>query len=328
MSDISDSILDQPVPEPVHIDSRKTGAIDEAVEAIADQGFCVLSNLLDGDSIAALQKASAQVLARPAIAGVPGYAKVDHPKKLANPFELGRAAIDLLAHESVIEISDRLVEGTTVLAEANLKFDAGVGYVYFGMHCDFEVGWRKGPEHDFSLTAEQLSKPLGIGLAYYVDDVEAGAFTYCSGTHRLQAPHGIDLDNYPEDMRRLVLDRAVVCNGRAGDVVMFDDRGFHGPAQPADKDRLVILGDYYDIAVFGYNQVSPLQLRSCDLQNLSATQTRALGFGAGHWIESDQYMRARFRKRRLYQLLSRILENAYVLDHSRRMLSDFIRRRG
>ena len=46
------------------------------------------------------------------------------------------------------------------------------------------------------------------------------------------------------------------CDGQAGDLVLFDDRGFHGPDQPTNADRTVILLDYYRVDTLGRVQVS------------------------------------------------------------------------
>ena len=119
------------------------------------------------------------------------------------------------------------------------------------------------------LTEESLRDPVGVGGAIYLHDTSDGAFTYCEGTHDYTAVDGPNLSDYPSDIRQRILERRVRCDGQKGDLVIFDDRGFHGPDQPTDADRVVILLDYYRVETHGFTQVSPMPVWTSDLGGLS-----------------------------------------------------------
>ncbi len=299
-------------------------SIDEAVAALDRAGCIVLRNLLPPDRFAELARRVETVLARPAIAGSIGYAKIDHPKKLANPFLLRRPFVDLALDERVIDLVERYQGSETILAEANLKHDAPVGYVYFPMHADFSVGWRKKNDSPFRLSAEDMRQPIGVGGAFYLHDTREGAFCFCVGSHQLLAPRGKRLNAYPEGERRAILDSLVRVDGKAGDLVLFDDRGFHGPDQPAPVSRTVILLDYYRVATFGHTQVAPLLAYPSDLGGLSPRQLRVLGVGAGEMVAPEDYLLTQFKRSRHFGRAQRLIERAYVNVHRRQRVKKLL----
>jgi hypothetical protein len=104
-------------------------------------------------------------------------------------------------------------------------------------------------------------------------------------------------------------------DGKAGDVILFDDRGFHGPDQPATAERTVILLDYYRVKTFGHTQVTPSLMYSADLAGLDTRQQRVLGVGAGEMISPETYLLTKFRRTKAYNQCIRIIENAYRAAH-------------
>ena len=57
------------------------------------------------------------------------------------------------------------------------------------------------------------------------------------------SPYGQKLKPYPKELKNKILENMYKCKGLAGDLVLFDDRGFHGPDQPSLKDRKVIISE-------------------------------------------------------------------------------------
>lgn len=300
-------------------------APDRVVTTLARDGVCVLRNMFTAAALDEVDTAVSKWFAQPAVAGVPGYAKVDAPKKLLAPTLLGGSVYDLLVDERVIDIVEQYMKSECVLAEANLKYDAPVNYEYFAAHADFAVGWQKKADSP-PLTAAQLELPVGVGGAIYLHDTHQGAFSYALGTHTLGAPHGQDLNAYPEAERRAILDRWTRIDGQRGDLVLFDDRGFHGPDQPSSHERTVILLDYYRVETFGHKQVSPFPIWSTDIGRLSSRQLRVLGAGADTWSTPHEYMLSRFRRNAAYGLVTGIIENAYLLRHLKAKLKNRLRR--
>ncbi len=293
--------------------------------ALAEHGVLVLRGLFDPERIAEANRRIDAMAAAPAIAGVPGYNKVDHPKKLFSPFACGGPLVEISLDERVIDLVEAHMDSECVLAEANVKIDEPVNYEYFAMHADFMAGWRKGRNAEFVLTEDALREPIGIGAAVYMHETHEGAFTYCAGSHRLMAPRGPDLDTYPADEQRAVMDTRVRIDGIAGDMVLFDDRGFHGPDQPSRARRRVILLDYYRIKTFGYTQVSPLPIWSNDLGRLTAKQMRVAGAGADFMIPPEAYMGTRFRRSPFYGTVKFMIENAYLWPHMKQKVKAALR---
>jgi ectoine hydroxylase-related dioxygenase (phytanoyl-CoA dioxygenase family) len=255
---------------------------------------------------------------------VPGYWKIDHPKKIFNPFLLGGSVIDLLVDEYVIDLVETYMKSQCVLAEANVKVDEPTPYEYFPLHADFDEGWRKSEDIERKLTKEELTLPIGVGGAIYLHDVSEGAFSYCTRTHKLLAPRGADFRNYPADEQANILKSWVRIDGKKGDLILFDDRGFHGPAQPSTARRSVILLDYYRVETFGYFQVSPMPIWSSDIGRLSEKQLRVAGAGAEYWIPPEKYMGTRFGQNPIFKVAVKLVENAYLWPHYKQRLKRLI----
>lgn len=292
----------------------------DAVVRLENDGVIVFRNAFPKEQIDAIAERSDALLSKPSIAGTYGYAKVDHPKRLANPMQIGRPFIDLATDARIINVVEMRMGSECVLAEFNLKLDEPVGYSYFALHADFSAGWRKSATSKITLTAEDLKQPVGIGGVLYLHDTTSGAFCYCLGTHTLGAPRGPDLSKYPKAEQDQIKSTNIRLDGQKGDLVLFDDRGFHGPDQPATARRIVILLDYYRVKTFGFSQVSPLQIYTSDLGGITAKQMRVLGFGAEPMVPPEQYLLTKFGRNRWFGLSRRIVENAYLGVHLRQKI--------
>ena len=299
---------------------------DAVREALVDRGFAVLRNLFDADTLADANRRIESVAANPAIAGTLGYAKVDHPKRMFSPFVAGGPLVRMVLDERVIDIVEAVMGSECVLAESNAKIDEGVNYTYFPLHADFSAGWRKSRDAAFSLDAEALKLPVGIGGAIYLHDTTEGAFSYSEGTHRMMAPKGQALSAYSADEQRAIRAKTVRIDGRAGDFVLFDDRGFHGPDQPSRTRRTVVLVDYFRVATFGYVQVSPMPVWTSDLRGLSDKQMRVLGAGADYMVPPADYMLTRFRRSPMFPVVKALIENAYLWPHVKQRVKATLRR--
>jgi hypothetical protein len=245
---------------------------------------------------------------------------VDFPKKLVNPFQVGGPIVPMLLDHTVIDIMERYMDSECILAETTIKLDAGVNYEYFPIHSDFAVGWKKRGDQNFSLSEEGMRDPVGVGAAIYLHDTQEGAFTFCEGTHHLHSPHGQKLASYPAEMRESILSMRVRCDGLRGDLVMFDDRGFHGPDQPSKSDRLVILLDYFRVRTFGQTQVTPQAVWTSDLGGLSTTQLRVLGVGADFMVAPIDYTKTRYKYSRMYGLVCSLIDKTYLVTHMKQKL--------
>lgn len=305
------------------------GRIEHApvLEALDRDGAVVLRGAFTREAVDFVAAQADRWLENPAIAGAPGYWKIDHPKKLLDPCVIGGPVYELIVGERILEVAEAFLGSECLLAECNLKHDAPVGYGYFPLHTDFFVGWRKKEGTLPELDAATLRRPVALGGAIYLHDTREGAFSYCLGTHKREVPPGWqDVGNLPADVRREVEATKVRIEGLKGDIVLFDDRGYHGPDLPMPVSRTVILVDYYSAAVFGRRIVTPYSIWSTDLGRLSNRQMRALGAGAETWGDAWNSLHAKFRRSPFYRTIVMAVENAYLHRHLRARLRAMVGR--
>jgi len=316
-----DRLAELPKPKPAAvIDMRDGTSLQSVIEILRTRGFCILRNLFDDVMLDEVTAQANRFLAQSAVAGVPGYWKVDHPKIILNPFVLGGRVLDILLDERVISIIESLMESECILAETILKQDYATTYPYFAIHSDFAEGWSKSDKIEHKLAKEDMRQVIGIGGAFYFHDTEEGSFTFCDGTHTLMSPHGQTLTGYNKEQQRAILARKVACTGHRGDLVLFDDRGFHGPDFPSSADRRIILLDYYRVDTIGRLQVTPMPIWSTDIATLSPTQLRVAGVGAESMLDPLENAQTRFKKNRIYSLLQWGIRHAYIKDHLKNKL--------
>lgn len=310
---------------PTLLDAAKGEAgLEGIVRALDTHGFVQLRGLFDGAKSARIAAGAAALLARPALAGTIGYAKIDHPKRVANPMLIGRDMIDVVLDRRILDAIEAYMGSECVLAEAILKRDEPVGYEYFPIHSDFAAGWRKSATAGVVLSAEHLADPVGVGGVLYLHDTASGAFCYCAGSHKLRSPRGQQLARYPDAERNAILAQRRRLDGKAGDLVLFDDRGFHGPDQPSRAQRTVVLLDYYRVKTFGRAQVSPILAYTCDLAGLDARALAVLGAGASPMVPAEQYVATRFKSNRFHGLCRFIVDRAYLDVHLRQKLKKLL----
>ncbi|MBC26524.1 MAG: hypothetical protein CMM41_04865 [Rhodospirillaceae bacterium] len=320
------NLADKENPKSATIVDAKNGIDRGAVnEALSTRGFCIIRNLFPPAILDETERRANRYLQKPAIAGAPGYCKVDHPKVILDPFMLGGPILQILLNEEVIGLIEAFMGSECVLAETALKVDFPARYEYFPLHSDFAVGWAKSEKIIRKLTADDMQQVVAIGGAFYFHETHAGAFSYCDGTHNLLSPKGQRLSNYSAEEQTVIKNRRVRCDGVRGDLVLFDDRGFHGPDQPSTDERRVILLDYFRVDTIGRLQVSPVPIWSTDIADLSPIQLRVAGVGADFMVPPYEYSKARFQRNTFYPLLSWLVDKAYIKDHVRNTLKNFFR---
>lgn len=300
--------------------------INPIVECIHQRGFCIIRGLFSEKKLNSVLTLAKKYFSTPAIAGAPGYWKVDHPKKLIHPFTLGGEALDLVLDERVIDIVEALMGEECILAETMLKFDKKSRYAYFPLHSDFAVGWSKSGDHQSTLDIKALKKVVGIGGALYLHDTVEGAFRYCDSTHHILSPRGQKFHSYPKEEQDAMLARSVCCEGLRGDLVLFDDRGFHGPSQPAQENRTVILLDYFNVNILGRTQVAPMPIWSTDIASLTDKQLRVAGVGANFMVSPMNYAHTRFQHNKLHKPLAWVIDHAYITQHFKNLVKHFLKR--
>ena len=165
---------------------------------------------------------------------------------------------------------------------------------------------------------------MGIGGILYLHDTSQGAFSYSIGSHKLKSPYGQKLNSYPNSMKEDIQNKVEVCSGIKGDLVLFDDRGFHGPSLPSRKDRSVILMDFYNSNILGQKIVTPYQIWSSNIGLLNKKQMRVLGCNAVSMVDVQKSVRTRFQNNSLYNVTCFIINKAYLFDNLKAKIKKFI----
>lgn len=306
-----------------------SGRVDtqEVVRALGEDGVAILRGLVPAQSLAAIDNRIKEHMEQPELAGVQGYWKADHPKVIQKATTVGGPLMPLLVDPRVTEIVEAVFGAPCVLGEATVKIDQPTSYAYFPMHRDFMVGWKKSADSTKTLKLDDLEKMPGINCVYYLHDTRDGALQYVMGSHKNEY---FEIGRYsalPAKKRTALQENTVLCAGLAGDMVIFNSLGFHGPAQPSRSPRTAILLEYYNTLIFGHTQVSPMPLWSCDLAGLSPKQMFILGAGAEHMVSAKDYTYTRFKRSKLYRLANFVVRNGFLIDHFKNNLKSHLLRR-
>lgn len=294
----------------------------EAVSTLNEEGVVVIRNLFKPESIKNINKNWKIYFKNPSISGALGYFQTSHNKRTLNPFLLGKEVIDISINKTIINIIESFMKSPCTLAEANAVLDKPSSYEYFPLHSDFAVGWKKSTSIKKALTKNELKNPIGVGVIMYLHNTKHGCFMYSSGSHKLLSPFGQNLKHYPDHLKNDIKKNLINLNGIAGDIILFDDRGFHGPAQPSKAERRVLIFDYYRNKTFGSIVVKPHEVKINNIFNLTQKQLEILGMKAKHMVQSQDYVYTRFKKNYLYDFLVFLIKNAYVFQHIKKLIKN------
>lgn len=298
---------------------KKTFSWTEAMKFLKENGFVTIRNIFDKKFVENICNQCNEVLTKPSIMGSYGYYKKDIPKKLFDPLLIGGRIVDCFVNKKILEFVKKYLKGDFTLAECNLKFDAGIQLEYFPFHKDFSNGWnlRIHKKDNIKLNKEDMKSPLGVGGMIYLHDTDQGAFCYCAKSHNFNVDRGTALSKYPRDERNEILKKMVKVLGKKGDLILFDDRGFHGPEQPSKENRTVLIFDYYKSNKFGARTKMKIPVFLNDLGHLTKDQLKVLGLGKGYMIPHENYHTRGFNKTRKYKLLVKIINIFYGIDFLR-----------
>ena len=210
-----------------------------------------------------------------------------------------------------------------ILSESFTKLDRGVNYVYFPPHTDYAPGYRPSSFFDeLRVSKEDMKQPLGLSYVLYHHDTSEGAFCYADGSHNLQAHRGGLLSDYSTEEQAEILKTWTRLDGKAGDLVLFDPRGFHGQDQPTTTSRYSTITRFWRTDVFGRRQARPVPVYTMDLEGLSPRQLRVLGIGASSLTPLEHDHHAGFKKqRRAYAIATKLIEHSYDLRYLRKRLA-------
>lgn len=294
----------------------------DAINALREKGVVQIRNLFKQNVINDINEKWKVYFRYPSISGSVGYSQTSHKKLVHCALLMGKPILTIALNNQITKIIEGFMRSKCTLAEANALFDKASSYEYFGLHSDFAEGWKKSKNMKNPLSKEALKKPIGVGVILYLHDTDHGCFKYSIYSQKILSPHGQKLTNYPEKYKKQILGNVKKFKGLEGDIILFDDRGFHGPDQPSKVDRKTIIFDYYRDKTFGSLIVEPHKIKINDLSGLSARQLRILGINAKNIVENEDYVFTRFKKNLFFPLVSWLIQNSYQIQHIKNLVKN------
>jgi len=306
--------------------SKEADAENIAVDILGDAGVVQLRNIFDPETVDYVARRSQEVFSNPSLGGSFGYYQKAYGKRFYDPLLLGGPTVDLLVNNIVTSLVEKYINGGIFLAETFLKYDEEIlGELNLGIHADFSVGYKDGENP--ALTENELKNPLGVGGVIYLHDTSKGSFCFSLGSHKYGAPFGGLLDKrYSDDFVASILDSMIILPGKKGDIILFDDRGFHGPEIQTESARLSLLIDYFKREEFSYRTRTPMPALLNDLGQLNEKQLRILGLGSNFSIPYEEYHIRTFRDTKGYKIVQKAFTWQFAYQYRKYLLKKSIKK--
>lgn len=243
--------------------------VDQLHAELKQNGIVVLRDLIDGDQLAAMQRAFNARLKRVRWNHFDGYERERYRHVVPDLLTIDQGFVDLGIHPIVKETLRRYIGETFELVEVK-------GWKSVPTTRDFH-GWHGDAWYDQTIV-DYIPKEVKLG--FYLTDVRSGAFNYLKGSHQKQHPQYVNNEQV-ESMK----DREIIeVLGPAGTAFLFDTSGIHRQSVPILEPRHALFYDYHDPSVrlepdnvnYRYH---PLLLNAAFLRNLTPEDQRILGFG-------------------------------------------------
>jgi len=240
-------------------------------EQLEKDGIAILPNFIQGDTLANMRLAFESRLKRLRWNDFDGYEKTERFRHMVQDvLILDEGFVRIGIHPLVKETLRCYLGDRFELVEAKGWKSIPTMRRFHGWHGD---SWYK--------PAEVSWIPREVKLAFYLTDVETGAFKYIRGSHRKYQPR-----NWSDDeVASFSPAQIVEVTGPAGTAFLFDTSGIHGQSCPILKPRYAVFYNYHDPAVpiqqedLDYYRYHPLLLNAAFLSDLSPEDQRILGFG-------------------------------------------------
>lgn len=246
--------------------------VTDALAALERDGIVALPPLVSASRLTAMQRAFATRLHRLRWNNSDGYERTElYRHMVEDVLLLDQGFVDIALHPVVLAVARAYVGPAFQLTEAK-------GWKSLPTRKDFH-GWHGDDWYD---QATITDIPREIKMAFYLTDVDTGAFNYALGSHRQVHAHMLRQEEVGEVLSR---SRVTVMTGKAGTAFLFDTSGIHRQGAPILHDRHALFYSYRDPAIrldphiHAKNRYHPLLLNAAFLGNLTEEHQRVLGFG-------------------------------------------------
>ena len=256
-------------------------------------GVVVLRGVSNINNINNINSKVKNVLSYPSILGSIGYDQKDVYKKTYDGFLLGKEVVDIVASENIIDIVEKYLNDSISITEIYLKKDLGYNKVYFPYHL-----------HTGSELNINPINPYGCGAMLYLHDTNVGAFCYALGSHNISYKEVNESSDGLLSSSKYKLkheNNLYRINGKKGDVIIFDERGYHGPEQPVKESRTVLLYGYQSIKASKNSTRTEIPILINHLKGLSVRQLNTLGINSNARQKYEDYHMRSFGKQNIYK---------------------------
>lgn len=297
------------------IDVKDNNWLSIAKENLVKNGVVVLRNMINLKSIERIVKSSTDMLTRPSVLGSIGYYQKEFTKKTYDGLLLGKDAVNIVCNEKLLDLSESYLQDEVRLTEVFLKHDIGVNEIHFPYH--------RHPGKEFNLSKEVA---FGCGVILYLHDTNNGAFCYSLGSHNSDW----DYNNYPslidnkdkEDINK----NFFRITGESGDLVIFDERGFHGPEQPVTQSRSVLLFGYQSSKATNNTTKTGNPVIINDLVDLNNRQLTAIGIKSkSRTFYKDYHLRVSVSRQKKTKVILFFIEFCSILESKISKLKNIIK---
>ena len=284
---------------------------NECLDNLKKDGVSVMRGLINLDDLNLINNSVKKILETPSITGSIGYYMKDPFKKTYDAFLLDKIVPSLVSNKIILNVIKKYLNDDIIISEVFLKHDLGDDVVYF-------------PYHRHTGAILNKAKPFGCGIIIYLHDTNEGAFCYSVGTHKENLDHEPDQlnksknkKNYVENLRRI--------NGKKGDIVIFDEGGFHGPEQPVKNSRTVIISGFRSKKIFENKTKTEIPILNSSLSLIDDEQKNALGLNNLAEIKYDDYHLRKISSEKPYSYIGTIFKFHFYLTKILIKLKDIIK---
>jgi hypothetical protein len=297
------------------VDVKDENWLSIAKENLNKDGLVVLRNIVELKSLERIIKSSANTLKIPSVLGSVGYYQKEFTKKTYDGLLLGKDAVNIVSNEKLLDLTETYLQDEVRLTEVFLKHDIGANQIYFPYH--------RHPGKEFNLSKEVA---FGCGVILYLHDTNTGAFCYSLGSHKSEW----DYKNYPSlidskdenDIRKNFF-RIV---GKSGDLIVFDERGFHGPEQPVTTDRTILLFGYQSSKATNNTTKTENPVTINDLIDLNNRQLIAMGIKSKSRTGYKNYhLRTSVSNQKKTRVISIFIKLCSILEHTISVLKNTLK---
>ena len=251
--------------------------IEDSINGLKEDGVAVIKNQINKNELNLINEKVRNILKYPSILGNVGFSMKDPFQKTYDAFLLDKIVPNVISNKNILKIIKNYLRDEIVISEVFLKHDFGDNLTYFPYH--------RHTGHNGQ------NKLFGCGLILYLHDTEEGAFCYSIGSHKENLddePEKLyfskNKDRFFKNLRRI--------NAKMGDILIFDESGFHGPEQPTQKYRSVIISGYRSKKIFNNQTKTEIPFLNTSFKLLDEEQKSALGLNNdASGVYSDYHLR-------------------------------------